>query len=541
MSYKVLIVDDNTNNSRLIEGILSADERQFECSFAENGAQAFEKARQINPDLILMDLYMPEMDGMESLRLIQAHPELKETPVIFITAFKTTENFKQAFDEGAFDFISKPIDINELRSRINRALGVGETLRRIKLKINKYKQQRKELEKKAALAQNVQNAFIVTNYKGNIEWANDGFAKLHGISIEEHIARFGRSILDVYRNTEINELIEHALDDHTPASFTQRIDHTDGVQVWIQAFVSPQLTKGGNVEKLIIVESDITDLKNKEKELYEHNMKMLLITENLELANSQLEQQKAEINEQKQLIEAEQEKSERLLLNILPFEVARQLKSKGRAGTRFYKHVSVLFTDFKGFSKISKELEPKELVDYLDTYFIRFDEIIGTHYLEKIKTIGDAYMCAGGLPLRNNSNPVDAVLAGLEIQHYMAEVNQENISRGEPLWELRIGVHTGPVVAGVVGKKKFAYDIWGDTVNIAARMQERGEIQKVNISGDTYECIKDWFDCEYRGKIEAKNVGKIDMYYVNRLKPEYSEDNLGLIPNEEFKTLVNKL
>lgn len=541
MSYKVLIVDDNTNNSRLIEGILSADERQFECSFAENGAQAFEKARQINPDLILMDLYMPEMDGMESLRLIQAHPELKETPVIFITAFKTTENFKQAFDEGAFDFISKPIDINELRSRINRALGVGETLRRIKLKINKYKQQRKELEKKAALAQNVQNAFIVTNYKGNIEWANDGFAKLHGISIEEHIARFGRSILDVYRNKEINALIEHALDDHTPASFTQRIDHMDGVQVWIQAFVSPQLTKGGNVEKLIIVESDITDLKNKEKELYEHNMKMLQITENLELANSQLEQQKAEINEQKQLIEAEQEKSERLLLNILPFEVARQLKSKGRAGTRFYKHVSVLFTDFKGFSKISKELEPKELVDYLDTYFIRFDEIIGTHYLEKIKTIGDAYMCAGGLPLRNNSNPVDAVLAGLEIQHYMAEVNQENINRGEPLWELRIGVHTGPVVAGVVGKKKFAYDIWGDTVNIAARMQERGEIQKVNISGDTFECIKDWFDCEYRGKIEAKNVGKIDMYYVNRLKPEYSEDSLGLIPNEEFKTLVNKL
>ncbi len=541
MSYKVLIVDDNTNNSRLIEGILSADERQFDCSFAENGAQAFEKAKQINPDLILMDLYMPEMDGMESLRLMQTHPELKETPVIFITAFKTTENFKQAFDEGAFDFISKPIDINELRSRINRALGVGETLRRIKLKINKYKQQRKELEKKAALAQNVQNAFIVTNYKGNIEWANDGFAKLHGISIEEHIARFGRSILDVYRNKEINALIEHALDDHTPASFTQRIDHPDGVQVWIQAFVSPQLTKGGNVEKLIIVESDITDLKNKEKELFEHNMKMLQITENLELANSQLEQQKSEINEQKQLIEAEQEKSERLLLNILPFEVARQLKSKGRAGTRFYKHVSVLFTDFKGFSKISKELEPKELVEYLDTYFIRFDEIIGTHYLEKIKTIGDAYMCAGGLPLRNNSNPVDAVLAGLEIQHYMAEVNQENTNRGEPLWELRIGVHTGPVVAGVVGKKKFAYDIWGDTVNIAARMQERGEIQKVNISGDTYECIKDWFDCEYRGKIEAKNVGKIDMYYVNRLKAEYSEDSLGLIPNEEFKTLVNKL
>jgi PAS domain S-box-containing protein len=541
MSYKVLIVDDNINNSRLIEGILSADERGFECSFAENGAEAYDMARIVNPDIILMDLYMPEVDGMQSLRLIQQNPDLKETPVIFITAYKTTENFKQAFDEGAFDFISKPIDINELKSRINRALGVGETLRRIKLKISKYKQQRKELEKKAVLAQNVQNSFIVTNYKGNIEWANEGFTKLHGLHIEEQLENFGKSILDVYHDNEVNRMINQCLEDHEPVTFTKNIEHEDGTEVWIQAFVSPQLTRGGNIEKLIIVESDITELKTKEKELYEHNLKMLQITENLEAANSQLEQQKEEINEQKQLIESEQEKSERLLLNILPFEVARQLKSKGKAGTRFYKHVSVLFTDFRSFSKISKELEPKALVSLLDNYFIRFDEIIGTHYLEKIKTIGDAYMCAGGLPLRNNSNPVDAVLAGLEIQHYMGMINEENQKNAEPIWELRIGVHTGPVVAGVVGKKKFAYDIWGDTVNIAARMQEQGEIKKVNVSGETYECIKDYFDCEYRGKIEAKNVGKIDMYYVNRLKPEFSEDELGLMPNEEFKTLVNKL
>jgi two-component system alkaline phosphatase synthesis response regulator PhoP len=151
MSYKVLIVDDNINNSRLIEGILSADERGFECSFAENGAEAYDMARIVNPDIILMDLYMPEVDGMQSLRLIQQNPDLKETPVIFITAYKTTENFKQAFDEGAFDFISKPIDINELKSRINRALGVGETLRRIKLKISKYKQQRKETGEKSSV------------------------------------------------------------------------------------------------------------------------------------------------------------------------------------------------------------------------------------------------------------------------------------------------------------------------------------------------------------------------------------------------------
>jgi PAS domain S-box-containing protein len=541
MSYKVLIVDDNINNSRLIEGILSADEREFECSFAMNGGEAFEKAKIENPDLILMDLLMPEVDGMEALKMLQKHNELRETPVIFITAYKTNENFKQAFDEGAFDFITKPIDINELRSRINRALGVGETLRRIKSKISKYKQQRKELEKKAVLAQNVQNSFIVTNYHGEIDWANDGFKKLHGISVNQHIETKGRDIKSVYDNHEISKLIDKCFDKQEPISFSLGLTHDNGTEKWIQAFISPQLTKGGNVEKLIIVESDITDLKNKERELYDQNLKMLLITENLEKANSQLEHQKDEINIQKQKIEEEQEKSERLLLNILPFEVARQLKSKGRAGTRFYKHVSVLFTDFKGFSKLSKEIEPKELVNFLDEYFIRFDEIIGTHYLEKIKTIGDAYMCAGGLPLRNNSNPVDAVLAGLEIQHFMEFINKENTKKNLPLWELRIGVHTGSVVAGVVGKKKFAYDIWGDTVNVASRMQERGEVGKVNVSGDTFNCIKDWFECEYRGKIEAKNVGKIDMYYVNRLMPEFSVDENGLIPNEEFKVLANKL
>jgi PAS domain S-box-containing protein len=478
---------------------------------------------------------------MEALRMLQKHNELRETPVIFITAYKTNENFKQAFDEGAFDFITKPIDINELRSRINRALGVGETLRRIKLKMSKYKQQRKELEKKAVLAQNVQNSFIVTNYNGEIDWANDGFKKLHGITLEQHIEANGRDIKLVYANNDVSKLIDICFEKQEPISFSIGLNHANGTEKWIQAFISPQLTKGGNVEKLIIVESDITDLKTKERELYDQNLKMLQITENLEKANSQLENQKEEINIQKQKIEEEQEKSERLLLNILPFEIARQLKSKGRAGTRFYKHVSVLFTDFKGFSQLSKEIEPKELVGFLDEYFIRFDEIIGTHYLEKIKTIGDAYMCAGGLPLRNNSNPVDAVLAGLEIQHFMEFVNKENLAKNQPLWELRIGVHTGPVVAGVVGKKKFAYDVWGDTVNIAARMQERGEVGKVNISGDTFNCIKDWFECEYRGKIEAKNVGKIDMYYVNRLMSEFSEDNMGLIPNEEFKLLVNKL
>jgi class 3 adenylate cyclase len=265
------------------------------------------------------------------------------------------------------------------------------------------------------------------------------------------------------------------------------------------------------------------------------------ITRHLEKANAQLEVQKGEINHQKMVIEEEQEKSEKLLLNILPFEVAKQLKSKGKAGTRQYKLVSVLFTDFKGFSNISKTLDPKDLVSILDSYFAKFDEITGAHYIEKIKTIGDAYMCAGGLPLSNKSNPVDAVLAGLEIQNYMNTLNDSKVLNHLPVWELRLGIHSGPVVAGVVGKKRFAYDIWGDTVNIASRMEQSGHVGWVNISGATYDYIKDFFDCDYRGKIETKNLGKIDMYFVNRIKPEYSSDRYGILPNDLMINMVNKL
>jgi class 3 adenylate cyclase len=180
--------------------------------------------------------------------------------------------------------------------------------------------------------------------------------------------------------------------------------------------------------------------------------------------------------------------------------------------------VSVLFTDFKGFTKIAEKLTPAELVEELNTCFLEFDHIIDKHNLEKIKTIGDAYMCAGGIPVANDTNPVDIVHAGLEIKEYMENLKREREEAGQDFWELRIGIHTGPVIAGVVGKNKFAYDIWGDAVNTASRMESSGIPGKVNISGSTYELIKDHFNCTHRGKIEAKNKGEIDMYIVDGKK-----------------------
>jgi class 3 adenylate cyclase/Tfp pilus assembly protein PilF len=220
------------------------------------------------------------------------------------------------------------------------------------------------------------------------------------------------------------------------------------------------------------------------------------------------------VKKTKKIIEEEKDRSEKLLLNILPVETAQELKEKGTATPKHYNKVSVLFTDFKGFTKIAEKLTAQELIAELNYCFFEFDKIIDKHRLEKIKTIGDAYMCAGGIPVANQTNPVDIVRAGLEIKDFMDNLKVEREKQGKDYWELRIGIHTGEVVAGVVGKNKFAYDIWGDAVNTASRMESSGIPGQVNISGTTYEFIKEQFVCTHRGKIQAKNKGEIDMYIV---------------------------
>jgi adenylate cyclase len=220
------------------------------------------------------------------------------------------------------------------------------------------------------------------------------------------------------------------------------------------------------------------------------------------------------VRKTKKIIEDEKERSDKLLLNILPFETAEELKEKGTATPKQYEMVTVLFTDFKGFTTIAEKLTPEQLVEELNHCFLEFDLIIDKYNLEKIKTIGDSYMCAGGIPVSNTTNPVDAVRAGIAIQAYMDRLKAERLAKGQDCWELRIGIHTGKIIAGVVGKNKFAYDIWGDAVNTASRMESSGSPGKVNISGDTYELVKDLFTCVYRGKVQAKNKGEIDMYFV---------------------------
>ncbi len=228
----------------------------------------------------------------------------------------------------------------------------------------------------------------------------------------------------------------------------------------------------------------------------------------------QKQKAKAKIEKAYNEVERQKEKSDELLLNILPYEVAEELKEKGYTTAKSFDEVTVLFSDIKGFTNVAEKLTAQELVKEINTYFSAFDNIIQKYGLEKIKTIGDAYIAAGGLPEKNSATAHNVIEAAIAMQQEVERLKQQRVSSNKPYFELRIGIHTGPVVAGVVGIKKFQYDIWGDTVNLAARMEQSGVPGKINISQHTYELVKGRFNCVHRGRIEAKNKGEIEMYFV---------------------------
>ena len=271
-------------------------------------------------------------------------------------------------------------------------------------------------------------------------------------------------------------------------------------------------------------------------------LNLLLSTyENILRQNTKLEEMHSQLSVASQRLGESLQKTQDLLYRVFPRQIADELANAGQSQPRHFDAVTVLFTDFVGFTRVAETMAPQQLIDGLEEYFRRFDALTATCHMEKLKTIGDAYVAAGGVPTANTTHALDAALLSLAIRECVKETSQELAGTGMPSFAIRIGLHTGPLVAGVIGEQRFTYDLWGDTVNTASRMESGGEAGRINISDATFRLVEPFFECSPRGSIAVKNRTAVEMYFLERLRPEYSADPAGLTPNERFQQAREQL
>ncbi len=493
-----------------------------------------EICKHYSPTALLLDGEIEESVLCSIIDTIKKHPHYKHITVFLCLKPESIERFNCIANGGFDDFIEVPFNPKTITFRLTQGI-------KRKQIIDYYEVQSEQFRDISLAASKAGNSLIIIDANGEISWVNEGFELLYECNLEEFKSRFGINVFQAHANPSTVEAMKRCKENGEFVVYESVWNTPSEQRKYIQTSLTPIFDANDLVTKIIAIESDITDLKLAEIALSDKHDNLLATMEHLETANQLMEDQRIEIEKQKTSLEEEKNKTDALLLNILPEIAAHQLKKKGFVRPKKYSDVSVLFADFVNFSNVSVSYNTiEEFIDALSLYFEAFDEITTRRYIEKIKTIGDCYMCVGGVPQANKSHAFDTVLAGLEIQKFVEEIAKEDIKLGKPIWRLRIGIHTGGVMAGVIGKKKFAYDIWGDTVNVASRIENKGEAGKVNISETTYQHVRDFFKCTYRGKVPAKNIGDINMYFVERILPEFSDDEEGYIPNAIFKKELAK-
>lgn len=483
--YRLSIVASHTDN-----GVLIADKEGKILWINEGFSKLIGFSLSEIRQLMGEDIFLSS--NKTDLKKDVEHAVKNKTKVNYISEFKTKSG--------------KTIWLNTLINPIFDENGEVEQFVILETDISALKQANDKLKKLSLVTKKTKSAVLIYDKNEKLDYLNEGFHQLYGYTKQEFVEKYGNTFDNFCQLNQREELKKTLLEKKDSISFVKEFEDKKLQKKWKQVNITPIFDPFGILQNLIVIETDISKVKNAEKH-----------------------------------IQKEKDKSDKLLLNILPEETAEELKSKGKATPRFYRSTSILFADIQNFTKKAENFTPKELVEVLQNYFSRFDDACVNFFVEKIKIIGDAFLCVGGIPLKNNSHPFDTVLLGLELQKIMKEIGNEQNRIDTSDWKLRVGIHTGPLVAGVVGKQKIAYDIWGDSVNIAKRIESACIVGMVNISAETYRHVKDYFVCENRGKILAKHKGHIDMYFVHRIKPKFSEDEDGLIPNKYFKEMLAKL
>ncbi|MGD9995056.1 MAG: adenylate/guanylate cyclase domain-containing protein [Salinivirgaceae bacterium] len=396
-----------------------------------------------------------------------------------------------------------------------------------------------ELELLASIARSADNSILILSESGDIQWANKGFSHLYGYTLDEYKKKKSddsSSFIKVIRDTDRNFFKKNS-----SFSFSRIISTPTGQKKWIQSTLTPVKKHDDNVERFIVIEFDITQQKEVEEELKQRWENTQTLTEHLESVKDYVEEQITELNEQKKALEIAKERSEEVLNKVIPYEVAIQLKKKGYAAPRHYKKVTLLHLNIRNFFKLSEHIPIEELVTQLHESLVKFDTILEKHFVEKIKTVGGVYLGAGGVPLRNKSNPIDVVLAALEIDEKLQRINTRRIKLKLPIFEYAIGIHTGKVIAGVVGKNKLSYDVWGDTVTIAHAIEGIIEQGSICLSESTLQEIETYFNCIEKGTVSMGATDELKLYELKGIVAEYAKDAKGIHPNTKFMHLLSKL
>lgn len=396
-----------------------------------------------------------------------------------------------------------------------------------------------ELEQLASIAKSAYNSILLLDKEGEIQWANKGFEHMYGYSLEEFRNTFKNENSDFIQR--LKDTDKNFFQKNPSLSFSRPFFNKQNQRKWIQSTITPVIDSNNQLERFIVIETDITQQKEVEEELIQRQENTQTLTEHLESVKDYVEEQIQELNQQKKALEQAKEKSEEVLNKVLPYEVAIQLKKKGYAAPRHYKKVTVLHVNIRNFFEMADEVPIEKLVEQLHNGLVVFDGILEEHYVEKIKSSGGTYLGAGGVPLRNRSNPIDAALAALKIKKELVALNNSRQMQQQPLFKTGIALHTGKIIAGVVGKNKLTYDIWGDTVNMAATIERECAEGKITVSEPTYEHIKEFFSCTFQHETVLGTAETIKLYTLERILPEFSEDIHGILPNKTFTQILSKL
>ncbi|MEQ8539871.1 MAG: adenylate/guanylate cyclase domain-containing protein [Coleofasciculus sp. D1-CHI-01] len=486
----IVIVDDTPHNLGVLFDFLT--DSGFKVLVAQDGQSALQKVEYAKPDLILLDVMMPGIDGFETCRRLKANPATRDIPVLFLSALSDAVDKVKGLNLGAVDFITKPVQQEEVKARVTTHLALRNLQKRLEeqnlqLQAEIQERQRAEAslrqaeEKYRSIFERATEGIFQATPEGRYITANPALAKILGYTSPEDLMEQVRNIgqqlyVEPTRQEELAALIQRY---NTLSDFQSQVYRKDGSIIWIVENIDTVKDEAG---KLLYYEGTVSDIT---------------------------EQKQAEV-----ALTRARKRSELLLLNILPQPVAEMLKRGQRTIAESFKGVTIMFADLVNFTKFSTQTSPTQLVELLNQIFSKFDRLVEEHGVEKIKTIGDAYMVAAGLPRRRLDHAQAIAQMALEMQRAIDEFNHET---GEN-FRLRIGINSGPVVAGVIGIKKFSYDLWGDTVNTASRMESHGLPGRIQVTQATYGLLKDEYEFEERGVIQIKGKGEMTTYWLRGKK-----------------------